>query len=556
VVLNHNYRPRHNCLARGGLDPIPGIQDHGVRDARGEKLHLTVKENTASNEQRLHSAGVTRSVPRRIWLGLGGGFALIFLAVLPPGIYSIDGNAMLAVAESVVAHHRVTVPPELGMPGRGGQYFSVWYPLQSFLAVPFVAAGNVTAHLLRLPEHYVAAIFALLLPVVFTAATLALVAMIALELGSLVPGAYLAASCYGVGTIAMVYARTFYADPLFAFLTAASIYLAIRGGRREIFSAGVCAALVILAKPTGIIVGPIVSFYLMLKHKKLRKSFIPAAGAALGFAVYCLYNQIRFGNPFLFSRPTTPHLSTIPVAILGQLLSPGRGLLWYSPVVVAAFAAALKGRRTHLSEVLLIGATFLGFLLEHSIWDFWAGGWSWGPRYLLAALPALMAFLGLLSGRWRRLAIALTIAGFLINAATLFTFYERYYAEANEQGVSEHDLEWSMRNAPFLHSWPAAIRQVRDARQVDVKELFIQRDTSPARTISSSRALRIVALWWWVLPIAHIPRVVGAAISLLVMAGGCWMIVRQFRAACAILPSDSTYSSQSAVTACGIAPLR
>ena len=51
-------------------------------------------------------------------------FGLIYLAFLPPGIYSLDGNGMLAVAESLVAHHSWAVPAELGFVGRDGQFFS------------------------------------------------------------------------------------------------------------------------------------------------------------------------------------------------------------------------------------------------------------------------------------------------------------------------------------------------------------------------------------------------------------------------------------------------
>jgi len=75
--------------------------------------------------------------------------------------------------------------------------------------------------------------------------------------------------------------------------------------------------------------------------------------------------------------------------------------------------------------------------------------------------------------------------------------------------------------------WPAAVRQVVDARHSDVKELFKQRGDSPATTISSSRALRIVALWWWVLPLAHIPRAAGVSVSLMLVGAGCWILRKQ-----------------------------
>jgi hypothetical protein len=112
------------------------------------------------------------------------GFGLIYLAFLPPGIYSLDGNGMLAVAESLVAHHSWAVPAELGLPGRDGQFFSKWYPLLSILAVPFVAIATQAAHILRLPVHYLAAILSLTLPVAFTAATATLVLLISVRLGS------------------------------------------------------------------------------------------------------------------------------------------------------------------------------------------------------------------------------------------------------------------------------------------------------------------------------------------------------------------------------------
>ena len=90
----------------------------------------------------------------------------------------------------------------------------------------------------------------------------------------------------------------------------------------------------------------------------------------------------------------------------------------------------------------------------------------------MPGIPLLAALLGgLFNGPLRRAVIVITIAGFLINAPTLFAFYERYYAESSENGLSGRQVEWSMRYTPFLHGWPAAIRQVQNARQVDVHPL-------------------------------------------------------------------------------------
>lgn len=457
---------------------------------------------------------------KRMWLTLTLGIALIYLAFLPPGIYSLDGNGMLAVAESLVDHHSWTVPEELGLPGRGGQFFGKWYPLQSVLAVPMVALATPAADALHLRVHYLAAIFALILPVLFSAMTAGLVGLIALRLGSSAPGAHGCALSYAFGTISLAYARTFYAEPLLALLTAAAIYYALCLAPRQIAYAALCSMLAVLAKPTGVLVGMTIAAYLVATTRSLKRGWMPSLGSLAGLCMYCAYNEMRFGHVFMFGQPWSFRLEAIPEGMAGLLLSPGRGLIWYCPTMLLAGVAFWKAKKSNWLNALLPVAIFAGYLLLHSLWTFWSGGWSWGPRFLLPAIPGLAALLGLLEKNWRRWLMALSVAGFLINAPTLLSFYERYYAEQNEQGVSERDALWSPGQAPLLHAWPAAVRQIQDARKADVRELMAERGATPASNVSTSRALRIVAVWWWVLPLAHVPRMFGVAIAILLVVAG------------------------------------
>jgi len=463
---------------------------------------------------------------RRLAGALGFGFFLIYLAFLAPGIYSIDGNSILAVAESIVTRHALTVPPGLGIPGQAGRIYSSWYPLQSFLAVPLVALAVPVSSAVHVPLHFVAALFALLLPIIFTSATVSLVALIALQLGASLGPARRAAFSFALGTVALVYHRTFYADPLLMLLTAASLYFAFAQSPRTVLLASLCALLAVLAKPTGILVGPLISAYLLAKHSlPLRFRLAPGLGAALGLLLYFLYNWLRFANPLTFGQPYAFSFASIPVGLAGLLLSPGRGLIWYCPPAILAIAGFRKAFQTKPHEALLIASLFAAFLGLHSFWSAWPGGWSWGPRFLLPVLPGLLALAALLQGKLIAALRVLTVAGFLINAPTLVSYYERYYAEANEQLVPQHDLLWSPSRAPFLHAWPAAVREVQDAQRIDVKEIFAERG-APSSTIAASRALRVVALWWWVLPIVHIPRILGAVVSLLLILSGAWLILR------------------------------
>src|SRR5580692_3873375 len=144
---------------------------------------------------------------RQRFLFIFVGTWLLYLAFLPPGIYSIDGNSMLSVADSLVTHGNFSVPNGLGIPGRHGLNYSSWYPLQSVLAVPVVAVTIKASRVLHVPVHYAESFAVTLLPALYTALTVPLVCQISTLLVSSANGAWLAAITYGFGTIALVYTR-------------------------------------------------------------------------------------------------------------------------------------------------------------------------------------------------------------------------------------------------------------------------------------------------------------------------------------------------------------
>lgn len=458
------------------------------------------------------------------------GLTLVFIALVPPGIYSVDGNAMLAVAESLVTHRDFTVPSDLGVPGVGGRIYSHWYPLLSVLAVPFVYAALLASRLTGLPFHYLAAVFSLLLVGVLTAATSGMVALLTQRLGGSTKGAWLAAVSYSIGTVALAYGRTFYAESLLAFLTVSALYFTFGLSRSDVIIGAAFAGLALLAKPAGVLVGPMLAAYLLAKRVPIFRSVLPVTGTAIGFLLYAGFNVIRFGNPLDFGIKSTFQLSHLFPGVAGLLASPGYGLLWYCPPVVLAIFGFRKAMKDHKFEALAIAGILAAFLLLHATLPYWYAAWSWGPRYLVPTVPGLCALTGLLEGNLRKGLIVLTLVGFVVNVPTVFCFYERYYAELLERGVPTDDsLAWSFRYAPSVHEWPAALRQVQDAQKSDVREIFARRSGTPASTISSSRALRVVAVWWWVLPIAHISRILGAIVALVLLVSGSVILLRAAR---------------------------
>jgi hypothetical protein len=332
--------------------------------------------------------------PFRLAFLLTIGFALFFTALLLPGIYSIDGNAMLAVSESLVTHRGFTVPESLGIAGVGGRVYSHWYPLLSILTVPFVYAGLIASRVAGLPFHYLAAVFGLLLTGALTAATSGMIALLTLRLGGSRRGAWLAAVSFGVGTVAIAYGRTFYAEPLLAFLTVSVLYFTFGRSDRDILLGAFFAGLALLAKPTGVLVGHILAFYLLVKRVPLPRSILPLAGTGLGFAIYAGYNILRFGQPPDFGISSPFRIAFFLPGVAALLASPAYGPIWYCPPVILGIFGFRKAMKDYTFEALTIASVFAAFLFLHSFLWYWYAAWSWGPRYREPGISGLCALTG------------------------------------------------------------------------------------------------------------------------------------------------------------------
>ncbi len=164
-----------------------------------------------------------------------------------------------------------------------------------------------------------------------------------------------------------------------------------------------------------------------------------SAGAALTALAGILYNYWMFGNavggaPFRTGfwmkelGTTSMFTGSVPVGFAGLTVSPSRGILIYSPIVLVAIYGAVRVWRSPLApdsaaaslrraDALLLARYMslaaLAILLTYSKFIVWWGGHGYGPRYLTDAMPfigPLFAFgLAPLAGRTFR-ARAATVA--------------------------------------------------------------------------------------------------------------------------------------------------
>jgi hypothetical protein len=151
------------------------------------------------------------------------------------------------------------------------------------------------------------------------------------------------------------------------------------------------------------------------------------------------------------------------MAAAGLLVSPSRGLLVFSPVVLVAavglIAASREGWRSELRWCALAVAAQFAVYASYSVW--WAGH-TYGPRYCLDLLPPMVPLAAaglpiLASGRWLRVAATLALAWSVALAATGAFVYPADAWNLDPANVDQnHARLWMWSDPQFVRCWTTA----------------------------------------------------------------------------------------------------
>lgn len=171
--------------------------------------------------------------------------------------------------------------------------------------------------------------------------------------------------------------------------------------------AGVFAACALAIRPTNLALMPALLLVLWLRPTRLMhyvRVFVPPVLAAALIAAY---------NYAVFHRISGGYQARLDGdlfgGLLGILLSPGRGLLIYTPIAIFALAAfaprARESREQHRLVVIAASVFSLVHIAFIAKWGAWWGGYCWGPRLLteICAPVMILMAVGQQAIRWRGL---------------------------------------------------------------------------------------------------------------------------------------------------------
>lgn len=304
--------------------------------------------------------------------------------------------------------------------------------------------------------------------------------------------AILIALCYGMGTIAWVYSRTLFREPLMAFFTLWCFYFALmiqRYWRNQATESlgtphipyGLFAGLILsfigafLTKVVSILLIPGLLIVLIppnLILKRQRRTLVQLL-IVIGIIVIVAgvvaaidnNTRARYSPQFWLNELQTIQWESVWESFLGYHLSFGRSLWLYNPILLLGFIGAfyqLKARQWRLiaatAVIVLITSASYGIAHRYSWW----GGWGWGPRYMLPFLPLLSLWLAPLLEQMRRrwqwglFFVVLTISASLqlLGMSVRLSNYYTDLTYRNQIAVQEWqwmDFNWTWRWSPFRY---------------------------------------------------------------------------------------------------------
>jgi hypothetical protein len=294
------------------------------------------------------------------------------------------------------------------VPGKDGRMYSQYGPGQSLAAVPWVAVGLLVGDLFPKDQQgYPLRLMLGSYNALIMAGLVALFAAMGLALGYARRVVLFSGCVLAFATFLWPHSRTFFSESLVALALFASFYLLYIATAPDLSSrihfrlcliaSGGLFALAVATKVQYVVALPAFLLYLGWRFMETRRNLKPPifwlAGLLSGLLPLFLYNALIFGSPLSTGYGSNPGSTlTTPIlqGALGLLLSPGKGLLWYAFPIVITFFGWLPFARKHRPESAFIITIFLSILTLFSLYSFWPGDGSWGPRYLTPALSFLL----------------------------------------------------------------------------------------------------------------------------------------------------------------------
>lgn len=247
---------------------------------------------------------------------------------------------------------------------------------------------------------------------------------------------------------------------------------------RYLYLTSFSAGMVSIIRLDGLIYFLIVLLYIIRYHQNKIHKYLSFSSIIIIF--YYTFNLIALGSfiggygnvnikPFYLFP-----LKEIILAFLGMFISPGRGLFFYTPILILSFVGIyflIKIKKDYPKILIYLLPAVATIVFIHTVYTDnpnylkWYGGGVWGPRYFTDVLPLLILYFGISIKELIKLANSrvnkkdmlpiLYISIALLTIFSIFTqyvgaFYYKDYWNTNPNIDENPERVWNLYENPIV----------------------------------------------------------------------------------------------------------
>lgn len=259
-----------------------------------------------------------------------------------------------------------------------------------------------------------------------------------------------------------------------------AIYCLVRGRQKPhwIPYAGFPCAFSVVCRPTDLLIALPISFWVLFHYRKSFPKYVLWTLPSVAFYVW--YNVYYFRNPARtqFEVQESAFWDTPLLEGLANILvSPGRGLLIYSPIFLFSLLGIILiwQKKEHIF-LRYLTAGVLATILIYAKYHAWWGGFTYGPRLLADITPILVLFLLPLRRLLQRSKAALSV----------FILLGTFSIAAHANGTYLDDGTWNI--SVDIDQYPERSWNWRDNQLMNTPKRWIDRAYIYLNKIPTSRS--------------------------------------------------------------------
>ena len=323
-------------------------------------------------------------------------FILYFFSA--KGYVEVSDTAFsIQTAEAIVTRDKLDIPfQEMGtLKGTDGLSYSKYGIGLALYYVPIVALGHVLSWLTGFPEEHLTGFLISFANIPFALFTLYLFGRCLKQLGISLATANWMVVGLGCGTLCWKYAVYDFSEVMQACLLLLVFTCVLENTKASILVGGMALGGLILVKLVHVVFLPVFLLYLFVLPditwlQRIRKVALFSVPIGPFILLIAFLNYVRFGSPLesgYGGEASQFHLTQLWWTVPSLLCSLDKGLFIFCPILILEWLGwPAFVRRQPLFATLCITIILVNLLLAGA-WHSWVGGWSWGPRLLVPAIP-------------------------------------------------------------------------------------------------------------------------------------------------------------------------